>query len=135
MADITDGLRRLMSAGFRFVHPRDAQGRVVAVTGIRTHHDVVDVVQLFGERDAMAARMPATEPDVLSPRSVRWRRSGIAAEVIEELLHLPEPTAEANQPAAAGDQPSADANQPADRPVGCWVTTRPGRSVWFPASA
>ncbi len=117
MADITDGLRRLMTAGFKFVHPRDARGDIVAVTGIRTHHDVVDVLQLFGERDATAARMPATEPDVLSPRSVQWRRSGVPADVIDELLALPEPAVHT------------------DRSVGCWVTTRPGRSVWFPASA
>jgi hypothetical protein len=117
MADITDALRRLMTAGFRFVHPRDGNGDVVAVTGIRTHHDVVDVLQLFGERDATAARMPASEPDVLSPRSVHWRRSGVAADVIDELLALPEPAARTG---GSG---------------GCWVATRPGRSVWFPASA
>jgi hypothetical protein len=117
MGDITDALRRLMSAGFKFAHPRDALGQVVAVTGIRTHHDVVDVVQLFGEQDATAARMPADEPDVLFPRSVRWRRSGIATDVIDELLALPEPAA------------------PASRAGGCWVPTRPGRSTWFPASA
>lgn len=119
MGDITHQLRALMTAGFRFVHPRDAGGHVVAVTGIRTIDSVVDVFTLYGEQDANAARMPADEPDVLSPRTVLWRTSGTASSVIDELLRLPEP---------------ATTGQDRDR-SGCWVPTRPGRATWLPATA
>jgi hypothetical protein len=127
MCEITDKLRELVAVGFRFVHPRNARGHVVAVTGVRTHHDVVDVFSLYGENDANAARMCASEPDVLSPHNVLWRTSGTAASVIEALLTLPEPgtTPVRATPPATGADP--------DR--GCWVQTRPGRSTWLPASA
>lgn len=117
MTDIADKLRELMDRGYRFVHPRNVQGHVVAVTGIRAHHDVVDVFQLYGEHAANAARMPRTEKDVLSPKCVLWRSSGSAVAVIDDLLRLAEPTCE-----QAGDG-------------GCWVQTRPGRATWLPASA
>jgi hypothetical protein len=118
MTDITDRLRGLMDAGFRFAHQCNADGDVVAVTGVRTHHHVVDVFQMYGEQAANAARMSASEPDILSPRAVLWRTSGGASAVIDELLRLAEP-----QPAES---------TPTD---GCWVPTRPGRSTWLPASA
>ena len=120
MGDITERLRQLMDLGFRFVHPRDSLGHVVAVTGVRTHHDVIDVFQLYGEHAANAARMPATETDVLSPRAALWRTSGTAEAVIEELLRLPDP-----QPATCQDE----------QRNGCWVATRPGRSTWLSATA
>jgi hypothetical protein len=140
MCEITDNLRQLMAAGFRFVHPRNARGHVVAVTGVRTHHDVVDVFSLYGENDANAARMCASEPDVLSPRNVLWRTSGTAVSVIEALLTLPEPgtasaTAPASVPAATARSATRQSTQGADPDRGCWVQTRPGRSTWLPASA
>lgn len=119
MGDISERLRRLMDLGFRFVHPRNSCGHVVAVTGIRTHHGVIDAFQLYGERDADAVRMSVTEQDVLSPRSPLWRTSGTPESVIDELLLLADPRA-----AARDEQRN-----------GCWVATRPGRSTWLSATA
>lgn len=116
MSDISDKLRELMALGYRFVHPRNAGGEVVAVTGVRTHHNVVDVFQLYGERDANAVRMSATEVDILSPRSVLWQTCGTAETVIDELLALADP-------------------EEALHTRGCWVPTRPGRAAWLPATA
>lgn len=117
MSDISDKLRELIALGYRFVHPRNAEGQVVAVTGVRTHHDVIDVFQLYGERDANAVRMSANEVDILSPRNVLWQTYGTADSVIDELLALAEP----------------DESQVATH--GCWVNTKPGRATWLPASA
>jgi hypothetical protein len=73
MNDITNGLQALVARDFQFTHPRDASGSLVAVVGIRVHHGVFDILQLFGENDADAARIPADEPDVLFPSRVLWR--------------------------------------------------------------
>jgi hypothetical protein len=82
-------LRALVARGFRFVDPRDENGDVVAVVGVRAHHDVVDVVQLHGEDDVIAARMP-TDQDVLAPRQVYWREVGPAQQVLGAMLALPD---------------------------------------------
>lgn len=116
MSDISEKLRELIALGYRFVHPRNADGEVVAVTGVRTHHDVIDVFQLYGERDANAVRMSASEVDILSPRNVLWQSYGTADAVIDDLLALPEP-------------------EPAANPRGCWVPTKPGRATWLSATA
>ncbi|HEX5405166.1 MAG TPA: hypothetical protein VFX16_23035 [Pseudonocardiaceae bacterium] len=118
MSDITDALRGLMDIGFRFAHSRNAGGHVVAITGIRMHHDVVDVFQMYGEHAANGARMSASEPDVLSPRTVLWRTSGTATTVIDNLLRLADPIGTDD-----------------GKPDGCWVPTRPGRMAWLRASA
>jgi len=89
-ASSTDAqLRALVARGFRFVDPRDENGDVVAVVGVRAHHNVVDVVQLHGEDEASAARMP-TDEDVLAPRQVYWREAGPAHEVLGAMLALPD---------------------------------------------
>lgn len=82
-------LRALVARGFRFIDPRDDNGDVVAVVGVRAHRDVVDVVQLFGEDEVVAARMP-TNQDVLAPRQVYWREIGPAHEVLGAMLALPD---------------------------------------------
>jgi hypothetical protein len=82
-------LRALVARGFRFIDPRDENGDVVAVVGVRAHHDVVDVVQLHGEDEVVAARMP-TNQDVLAPRQVFWREVGPAQEVLGAMLALPD---------------------------------------------
>jgi hypothetical protein len=82
-------LRALVARGFRFMDPRDENGDVVAVVGVRAHHDVVDVVQLHGEDDVVAARMP-TDQDVLAPRQVYWREVGPAHDVLRAMLALPD---------------------------------------------
>jgi hypothetical protein len=85
-----DGLlRALVARGFRFIDPRDEHGEVVAVVGIRAHHSVVDVVELHGEDEALACRMPADE-DVLAPRRVFWREAGPADEVLAMMLATPD---------------------------------------------
>src|SRR5690242_9351360 len=62
------GLLALRSLGFQFATNRDSGGVIVAVTGFRPHHGVMDIVQLYGEQDADAIRVPGDEPDVLFPR-------------------------------------------------------------------
>ncbi|MBB5154920.1 hypothetical protein [Saccharopolyspora phatthalungensis] len=118
MNEITDGLQALMARDFQFAHPRDANGGLVAVVGIRVHRGVFDILQLFGEHDADAARIPGDEPDVLFPSKVLWRTTGPARDVIKDLLALSEPTPEIGAQA-----------------VGCWLPTRAGRSAWLAASA
>ncbi|HWM04048.1 MAG TPA: hypothetical protein VNP92_17065 [Actinophytocola sp.] len=82
-------LRALVARGFRFIDPRDENGDVVAVVGVRAHHNVVDVVQLHGEDEVVAARMP-TDEDVLAPRRVFWREVGSAQHVLAKMLALPD---------------------------------------------
>ncbi|GAA4620362.1 hypothetical protein [Saccharopolyspora hordei] len=118
MYDITNGLQALVARDFQFAHPRDADGGIVAVVGIRVHRGVFDILQLFGEHDADAARVPGDEPDVLFPKKVLWRTTGSAREVINELLALSDPAPEIGTP-----------------PTGCWVPTHAGRTAWLAASA
>ena len=86
MDKMTDGLHTLASHGFQFAHPHDGQGRLIAVVGIRVHHEVIDIVQLYGDHDAEAARIPGEEPDILFPRTVLWRTTGTAQEVIDAAI-------------------------------------------------
>ena len=83
-------LAELVSRGFRFMHPRNPDGHVVAVIGVRAHHNVIDVVWLRGEDDVIATRMPGDETNFLTPARVIWRSSGTAGEVLGELLGLPD---------------------------------------------
>ena len=82
-------LRALVGKGFRFVDPRDEHGDVVAVVGVRAHDNVLDVVELHGEDDAVATRMPPDQ-DLLSPRRFHWREQGPASVVMAKLLSLPD---------------------------------------------
>jgi len=88
-ASVDVQLRALVARGFRFVDPRDEQGDVLAVVGVRAHHDVVDVVELLGEDDAVATRMPPDQ-DFMSPRRFHWREQGPASVVLSKLLALPD---------------------------------------------
>ncbi len=118
MKEITDGLQALIARDFHFAHPRASDGSLIAVVGIRAHHGVIDIVQLYGENDADAARIPGEEPDVLFPKTVLWRTVGAADEVIAEALELADPEPEHSGQAG-----------------GCWVPTRAGRATWLAASA
>jgi hypothetical protein len=80
-------LRALVARGFRFLDPRDENGDVVAVVGVRAHDDVVDVVQLHGEDEAVALRIPEGQ-DILRPLRVFWREEGGAVQVLASLLAL-----------------------------------------------
>lgn len=112
-------LRRLIDRGYRFVHPRDADGEVLAVVGVRAHGTVIDVVRLEAEDDVLAIRMPADESDILEPRTQLWRSTGEMRVVIDELLSL-------------GDREYAPRSAEAR---GCWVPGEPGRAKWLVASA
>jgi hypothetical protein len=87
-ADTESALRRLVLRGFQFLHPRDSAGQLVAVIGVRAHHDVIDVARLYAEDDAVANRIPASETDILAPRRTLWQVSGRAADVLADLLAL-----------------------------------------------
>jgi hypothetical protein len=62
---------------------------VLAVVGVRAHHNVIDVVRLHSEDDAIASRVPSDE-NILAPTRVFWRQQGPAHEVLGELLALPD---------------------------------------------
>jgi len=83
-------LRELIARGFQFLYPTDARGELAAIVGVRAHDNVIDVVRLHTEDDAVATRMPADEQNVLAPTRFSWRRRGPACSVLEELLELPD---------------------------------------------
>lgn len=85
---ISTRIKTLYTAGFRFA-TNYSGGTIVALIGVRAHHGVIDIVQLYGEDDADAVRIPGDEPDILFPRTVLWRTTGSACQVIDKLLELP----------------------------------------------
>ncbi|SFP75808.1 hypothetical protein SAMN05421810_103323 [Amycolatopsis arida] len=117
--DTETALRRLIDRGYRFVHPRDARGEVVAVVGIRAHGSVIDMVRLEAEDDVIAMRMPGDEADVLEPKTVLWRSSGDLRRVVGELLSL-------------GDDEYAVSR---GHSSGCWVPDDAGRSKFLVVTA
>jgi hypothetical protein len=122
--DGVDGrLRELMARGYRFVHPRDDQGELLAVVGVRSHHRVIDIVQLRDEDDATAMRIPGDEPNIMAPATLLWQTSGPACRVLDDVLAL-----EDTEPAVRGGEAGAAAK-------GCWVPGPPGRSRWLAATA
>jgi hypothetical protein len=84
-------LLALRSLGFQFAEHRGPGDVVVALTGFRVHRGVIDVVQLYGEHDADAIRVPGDEPDVLFSRTTIWRTTGTTNDVIDKLLSLADP--------------------------------------------
>jgi hypothetical protein len=88
--DIETGLQELVARGYQFVHPADERGEVLAVVGVRVHDDVVDVVRLNAEDDVVATRMPGTEENIFEPERWLWRRRGEGAQVLTEILSLPD---------------------------------------------
>lgn len=91
IGDVAGQLAELTARGFEFSDTRDARGNVVVISGIRIHHNVKDVVQLFGEQDADAVRLPRTEVDVLFPRTVLWRVTGAPSTVLRSVMSLADP--------------------------------------------
>ena len=110
-------LNGLIERGYRFVHPRDPSGEVVAVVGVRAHGSVIDVVRLDAEDDVTAIRMPGGESDILAPETVLWKESGSVAKVVEKVLSLPDEHA----------HHGSDSR-------GCWVSADTGRAKWLAAS-
>jgi hypothetical protein len=126
-ADTTqDRLQQLIDRGFRFIHPRDSHGEMLAVLGVRAHDNVIDVVRLHAEDEAVAARLPGDERDVLDPSAVLWRTDGEADDVLGDLLCLPD---RRTPGAPAGRQ------QPAAPVEGCWIPGHAGRKTWLSATA
>lgn len=118
-AEVTEQrLRQLIARGFKFVHPRDESGDITAIVGVRPHHDVIDVVQLRTEDDAVALRMAGDTADVLAPAAHSWRSAGPAPRVLDDLLNLPDVTVESGHPPANN---------------GCWLHTETNRAKWVPA--
>jgi hypothetical protein len=76
----------LRARGFQFVNPRDESGAVLAVVGVRAHHDVLDVIRLTSAQEAVASRVP-----IDAPTTDIWRESGPSHEVLDRLLALPDP--------------------------------------------
>lgn len=83
-------LRELVARGFQFMHPRDEQGEILAVVGVRAHDNVIDAVRLQDEDDVIATRMPGDEENVFAPTRVSWQSTGAVCEVLDELLNLPD---------------------------------------------
>jgi hypothetical protein len=54
--------------------------------GVRTHHDVIDVIQLYGEDDAEAIRISNAVLDGRAVGAPLWTATGPPAEVIDVLL-------------------------------------------------
>jgi hypothetical protein len=115
---ITEMLGELVSKGFRFTHPRDACGSLLAIQGVRAHDNVIDVVVMRAEDEAKAVRMPADEPDILRPATTLWQTAGQAYPVLLSLLMLADRTVP----------------QPGDGAEGCWMPTRPGHAIWVRAT-
>jgi hypothetical protein len=84
-----DQILKLRARGFYFIDPRDEGGEVVAVVGVRAHDNVIDVVRLHSEDEAIASRMPSSE-NILSPTKVFWSQMGPVNEVLGEMLALPD---------------------------------------------
>ena len=91
MLTLPGNLDTLVSRGFEFTYPHDRRGALLAALGIRVHHGVIDIVQLYGEQDSQAARVPDKEPDVLFPRIVLWRTTGTEEEIIDATMALADP--------------------------------------------
>lgn len=119
-------LRELVSRGFRFVHPRDQNGHVVAVVGIRPGMGVVDVVLLESESDAKAMRLPGDETNVLAPTTVLWETAGPAQEVLAELLAFSD---EQVSDLGRNEMPAVDSGN--GMSTGCWIPTTPGTARWL----
>lgn len=129
-------LRALIARGYKFIHPRTASGEIAAVVGVRPHDDVVDVVRLHAQDEVIATRLPGDGQDVLTPTRVLWQRSGGAAEVLDQLLGLPDGHTPGSISAPVEESPVVPpARSAASTRGGCWVPIRPGRVRWQPTTA
>ena len=112
---IDERLLSLRARGFTFAANRDEAGNIVNLVAVRVHHDLIDIVELFGEDDVRAMRIPGTESDIMHPRTILWRTSGPAHQTLEDLLRLPDPETE----------------ESADPLPGVWFESEPGRKIWL----
>lgn len=100
----TQRLLELVTRGFQMLPPqRDGSGELVALTYVRHHVDVVDLVVLRSEDDGTALRVPEGE-DPARPSRILWQHAGTADEVLGAVLDLPERSLLAtNNTTPAGD--------------------------------
>lgn len=117
---IEDLLSKLINRGYRFVHPRNADGEVVAVVGVRALDTVTDVVRINAEDDVIATRTPSQEENVLEPHTVLWRCHGDLGTVVAAVLALDD---------------NAETQHHAVSTSGCWVAGGRGRTKWLAATA
>lgn len=89
--DISARLQTMRGMDYEFATDHADDGSIEAVVGVRVHHGVIDILELYGEDEATATRLPDTEPNIMLARTVLWHTRGTAYEVIDELLSLPDP--------------------------------------------
>ncbi|GAB3288916.1 hypothetical protein [Parasphingorhabdus pacifica] len=98
MDDPTAQLQRLVTSGFVGAPvPNDQGDGYIALVYMRWWSSgVLDVVTVYGERDASAYRAGGLDPSYLEnigAAVVRWRTAGSVVDVTTELLELPAPSA------------------------------------------
>ena len=89
--DISARLQAMRGLQFEFATDHAEDGSIDALVGVRVHHGVIDIFELYGEDEATATRLPDSEPNIMLARTVLWHTRGTAYDVIDELLSLPDP--------------------------------------------
>jgi hypothetical protein len=89
--DIGVRLEAMRALDYEFATDHADDGSIDALVGVRVHHGVIDILELYGEDEATATRLPDSEPNIMLARTVLWHTRGTAYEVIDELLSLPDP--------------------------------------------
>ncbi|MGI8308553.1 hypothetical protein [Saccharopolyspora hattusasensis] len=89
MNSIDDGLRVLITRGFRFQHVKDDRGNVAVIVGSYAWGEFYDRIQITGETEAIAAR--AVMDSRCSADGVVWSHEGDTLSAITALLELPKP--------------------------------------------
>jgi hypothetical protein len=84
-----DGLRALLSRGWRFQQLHDDAGQVVVFVGSYGWPDYYDRLHVYGEDDAIAARVVMDAGS--SADEIVWSCQGDATKTVHELLALPKP--------------------------------------------
>lgn len=98
--DIGTRLHSMRALRFEFATDHAPDGSIDALVGVRVHHGVIDIFELYGEDEATATRLPDSEPNIMLARTVLWHTRGTAYEVIDALLSLPDPDGEQQAPRA-----------------------------------
>jgi hypothetical protein len=88
---ISARLQVMRALNFEFATDQAPDGSIEALVGVRVHGGVIDIVELYGEDEATATRLPDSEPNIMLARTVLWHTRGTAYEVIDALLALPDP--------------------------------------------
>lgn len=91
---ISSRLQAMRAMHFEFATDEAPDGSIEALVGVRVHHGVIDIFELYGEDEATATRLPDSEPNIVLARTVLWHTRGTAYQVIDELLSLPDPDGE-----------------------------------------